>query len=69
MPADAGVNRLPGRLETAVPAGDRVRLGVGPLVAEVDAARAAGLVPGAQVVALVAPEHARLVAEAGPENA
>jgi molybdate transport system ATP-binding protein len=69
MPADAGVNRLPGRLETAVPAGDRVRLGVGPLVAEVDAARAAGLVPGAPVVALVAPEHARLVAEAGPENA
>ena len=62
-----GLNALRAPIASATPAGDRVRLRVGPLVAELDAedARARGLVAGAVATARFAPEVTRLVPLSG----
>jgi molybdate transport system ATP-binding protein len=52
-PADSALNHVAGAIETIVPIGNRVRVRVGPLIAEVTADSAArlGLRPGERVVA------------------
>jgi ABC-type sulfate/molybdate transport systems ATPase subunit len=58
-----GRNRLRAPVGAVTPRGDRVRVRVGPLVAEIpaEAARATGLSPGSVVTATWAPEATRLV--------
>jgi molybdate transport system ATP-binding protein len=62
-PADSAVNHLRGEVRSLVELGNRVRVRVGPLTAEVTAASAErlGLAPGAAVVASFKATAARLV--------
>jgi molybdate transport system ATP-binding protein len=66
-PAAAGLNVIRAPVAAVTPRGDRVRVRVGPLVADVAAADAAGLglAPGRVVRATFAPEATRLVPLAG----
>ncbi len=61
--ADAGPNRLSAPVASVIPAGDRARVRLGPLLAEVPAALVAelDLSPGRVVTATFAPEATRLV--------
>jgi molybdate transport system ATP-binding protein len=65
--APEGLNRLSAPVASVIPAGDRARVRLGPLVAEVPAALVAelGLSPGRVVTATFAPEATRLVPLAG----
>jgi len=67
---DDGRNRLRAPVGAVTPRGDRVRVRVGPLVAEIpaDAAQAADVAPGRVVTATWAPEATRLVPLAPAAN-
>jgi molybdate transport system ATP-binding protein len=62
-PHDSALNHLPGTVASVIPLGNRVRVRVGPLTAEVTAASAErlGLRPGERVVAGFKATGARLV--------
>ena len=62
-PADAGLNRIRAPIASITPDGGRVRVRIGPLIAEVDAeaARTMELAPGRVVSATFAPAATRLV--------
>ena len=69
-PADTGLNRIRAPIASITPDGGRVRVRIGPLIAEVDAeaARTMELAPGRVVSATFAPAATRLVPLNALEN-